>query len=189
MLMPWKGQRGKGRSTNGRPSSKAESRTPGSPHPQNFSDETPSSAGFEPRSMRNVAKALAQELGPRGIRVNSVSPGPVANDLWLGEHGVAATIGAANSVDPKMVRVQAIAAMPTGRFTTPEEVATLVALGRSCPQSWGRGVCRGACARGGCDRAPEGARARVTGSRAVTALRCRHAARAGWRGEVELEPG
>ena len=55
-------------------------------------------------------------------------PGPVATDLWLGEHGVAATIAAASGVDADAVRNEAIASMPTGRFTTPEEVATLVAV-------------------------------------------------------------
>lgn len=34
-------------------------------------------------------KSLSKELGPRGVRVNSVSPGPVATDLWLGSGGVA----------------------------------------------------------------------------------------------------
>ena len=58
----------------------------------------------------------------------SISPGPVATDLWLGAHGVAATIGAATGDDPATIREQAIASMPTGRFTTPEEVATLIAL-------------------------------------------------------------
>ena len=76
----------------------------------------------------NVAKALSQELGPKGIRINSVSPGPVGTDLWLGDHGVEATVGAATGVDAGAVRDQAIMGMPTGRFTTPEEVATLVAL-------------------------------------------------------------
>jgi NAD(P)-dependent dehydrogenase (short-subunit alcohol dehydrogenase family) len=84
--------------------------------------------GAAKAALLNVAKALSQELGPRGIRINSVSPGPVATDLWLGEHGVAATIAAATGSDADAVREQAIASMPTGRFTTPEEVATLVAL-------------------------------------------------------------
>ena len=84
--------------------------------------------GAAKAALLNVAKALSQELGPKGIRVNSISPGPVATDLWLGEHGVAATIGAATGLDPATVREQVIAGMPTGRFTTPEEVATLVAL-------------------------------------------------------------
>jgi NAD(P)-dependent dehydrogenase (short-subunit alcohol dehydrogenase family) len=75
-----------------------------------------------------VAKALSQELGPRGIRINSVSPGQVETDLRLGDHGVAATIGAATGVDPARVRDQAMAAIATGRFSTADEVATLVAF-------------------------------------------------------------
>jgi NAD(P)-dependent dehydrogenase (short-subunit alcohol dehydrogenase family) len=84
--------------------------------------------GAAKAALLNVAKALSQELGPKGIRINSISPGPVATDLWLGDHGVAATIAAATGGDAATVREQAIAAMPTGRFTTPEEVATLVAV-------------------------------------------------------------
>jgi NAD(P)-dependent dehydrogenase (short-subunit alcohol dehydrogenase family) len=84
--------------------------------------------GAAKAALLNVAKALSQELGPKGIRINSISPGPVATDLWLGEGGVAATIAAATGTDAESVRAQAITAMPTGRFTTPEEVATLVAL-------------------------------------------------------------
>jgi NAD(P)-dependent dehydrogenase (short-subunit alcohol dehydrogenase family) len=84
--------------------------------------------GAAKAALLNVAKALSQELGPHGIRINSVSPGPVATDLWLGDGGVAATIGAASGVDPSAVRDAVVAGMPTGRFTTPEEVATLVAL-------------------------------------------------------------
>jgi NAD(P)-dependent dehydrogenase (short-subunit alcohol dehydrogenase family) len=84
--------------------------------------------GAAKAALLNVAKALSQELGPKGVRINSVSPGPVATELWLGEHGVAATIAATTGTDAVTVREQAIASMPTGRFTTPEEVATLVAL-------------------------------------------------------------
>jgi NAD(P)-dependent dehydrogenase (short-subunit alcohol dehydrogenase family) len=84
--------------------------------------------GAAKAALVNVAKALSQELGPKGIRVNSVSPGPVATELWLGDHGVAATIGAATGSSAEAVREQATAAMPTGRFTTPDEVATLVTL-------------------------------------------------------------
>jgi NAD(P)-dependent dehydrogenase (short-subunit alcohol dehydrogenase family) len=84
--------------------------------------------GAAKAALVNVAKALSQELGPKGIRVNSVSPGPVATDLWLGDQGVAATIGGAAGVDPAAVVAQGVASMPTGRFTTPEEVATLVAI-------------------------------------------------------------
>jgi NAD(P)-dependent dehydrogenase (short-subunit alcohol dehydrogenase family) len=84
--------------------------------------------GAAKAALLNVAKALSQELGPKGIRINSVSPGPVATDLWLGDHGVAATIGKATGTSADAVREQALAGMATGRFTTPEEVATVVAL-------------------------------------------------------------
>src|SRR4051812_39409132 len=60
--------------------------------------------GAAKAALVNVAKALSQEFGPRGIRINSVSPGPVATDLWLGDDGVAATIGRAQGVDPSAVR-------------------------------------------------------------------------------------
>ena len=76
----------------------------------------------------NLSKSLAQEFGPKGIRVNCVSPGQVGTDLWLGEHGVAATLVDAAGVDADTIRATATAAIPTRRFTTPEEVATLVTL-------------------------------------------------------------
>jgi NAD(P)-dependent dehydrogenase (short-subunit alcohol dehydrogenase family) len=84
--------------------------------------------GAAKAALLNVAKALSQELAPHGIRIASVSPGQVDTDLWLGDHGVAATIGRAMGVAADTVREQAIAGIPTGRFTTPREVATLVTL-------------------------------------------------------------
>jgi NAD(P)-dependent dehydrogenase (short-subunit alcohol dehydrogenase family) len=76
----------------------------------------------------NLSKSLAQEFSPRGIRVNCVSPGRVSTDLWLGKHGVAATIGKAAGVDADTVRETAAASLATGRFTTPEEVASLITM-------------------------------------------------------------
>src|SRR4051812_45214047 len=84
--------------------------------------------GAAKAALLNVAKALSQELAPHGIRIASVSPGQVETDLWLGDDGVAATIGRATGVAADSVREQAIAGIPTGRFTTPREVATLVTV-------------------------------------------------------------
>lgn len=85
--------------------------------------------GAAKAAVLNLTKSLAQEFGPKGIRVNAVSPGPVATDLWLGDHGVAQTVAAATGVDADTAREQVVAGIggfATGRFTTPEEVADLV---------------------------------------------------------------
>jgi NAD(P)-dependent dehydrogenase (short-subunit alcohol dehydrogenase family) len=85
--------------------------------------------GAAKAALVNLTKTLAQEFGPRGIRVNAVSPGPVSTDLWLGEHGVAATVAKATGVDAETARqtiIAGIGGFATGRFTTPEEVATLI---------------------------------------------------------------
>ena len=84
--------------------------------------------GVAKSALVNLAKSLSQELGPSGIRITSVSPGPVSTDLWLGEQGVAETVGSATGEGADAVRDQMAASMPTGRFTTPREVATIVAL-------------------------------------------------------------
>jgi short-subunit dehydrogenase len=39
-------------------------------------------------ALASFSKALSKEVGAKGIRVNTVSPGPVATDLWLGERAV-----------------------------------------------------------------------------------------------------
>ena len=84
--------------------------------------------GVAKAAVVNLSKSLSQDFGPKGIRVNCVSPGQVSTDLWLGEHGVAATIADATGVDAETIRTTAAAAIPTGRFTTPQEVATLVTM-------------------------------------------------------------
>lgn len=77
-------------------------------------------------ALANLSKSLSKEFGPRGIRINTVSPGPVETDLWLGEHGVARTVAGAGEADD-VVQQQAAAAA-TGRFSRPDEVADVVAL-------------------------------------------------------------
>ena len=60
-----------------------------------------------------------------------MSPEPVSTDLWLGEHGVAETVAKATGVDADTARASVIAGiggLATGRFTTPEEVATLITM-------------------------------------------------------------
>ena len=79
-------------------------------------------------ALASVSKSLSKELGPQGIRVNMVAPGPVATALWLGDGGVAQSFAAAGGGSAADVVKQAEASMVTGRFTRPDEVADLVLL-------------------------------------------------------------
>ena len=54
-------------------------------------------------ALASLSKSLAKELAPLGIRVNTVSPGPVETDLWLGGGGVAETVAKAAGGAPEDV--------------------------------------------------------------------------------------
>ena len=79
-------------------------------------------------ALTNVCKSLSKEFGSRGIRVNTISPGPVETDLWLGSDGIAATVALNLGTHPDDVQSRAASESVTGRFTRPEEVADLVLL-------------------------------------------------------------
>jgi NAD(P)-dependent dehydrogenase (short-subunit alcohol dehydrogenase family) len=70
-------------------------------------------------AVRSMARSLARELLPRGIRVNAVSPGPV--DTGIIERTLPADAAAAT-------RDQLRAGNPMQRFGRPEEVAAAVAF-------------------------------------------------------------
>ena len=79
-------------------------------------------------ALANFSKSLSKEVASRGIRVTTVSPGPVSTGLWLGTDGVAATVARASGAAPEAVAQKAASESVTGRFTRPEEVADLVLL-------------------------------------------------------------
>ncbi len=79
-------------------------------------------------ALANFAKSLSKEFGPKGIRVNTISPGPVSTDLWLADDGVAAQFAAASGATPDDIIGSVVAGSATGRFTTSQEVADLVAF-------------------------------------------------------------
>lgn len=81
--------------------------------------------------MNNLTKALSEEFCPRGIRVNTVSPGPVRTAWWTEEGGAADIIAAHAGTDrddvidnlaPQMMN------LTTGRLVDPQEIADAVAL-------------------------------------------------------------
>lgn len=81
-------------------------------------------------ALTNLGKALAEEFGGRGLRVNTISPGPVLTDIWTAPDGPGAALARQAGIDPAEAvdRVPALLGLSTGRFTAPEEVAALVAF-------------------------------------------------------------
>ncbi|OBH51726.1 SDR family oxidoreductase [Mycobacterium sp. E2479] len=92
-------------------------------------------------AFNNLAKGLSKEFGPHNIRVNTVDPGPVATDFWLGSDGVAAKLGGADK-SPEQVTEEFASGTVSGRFTRPDEVADLVVMLASdrCANMMGAGV-------------------------------------------------
>ena len=82
--------------------------------------------GAAKAALSNFCKALSKQVGPQRVRVNTVSPGPVATDLWLADEGVATTVARSAGGTPEDIASRAAADAPTGRFTHPDEVADLV---------------------------------------------------------------
>lgn len=73
----------------------------------------------------NFASSIADQYGPKGVRVNTVNPGPVDTDRWDGlEKAFARDMG----VDQAEARRRAEVSIPLGRITRPQEVAALVAF-------------------------------------------------------------
>lgn len=69
-----------------------------------------------------LTRSVAAEAGPKGVRVNSVNPGPIASRMMASlEDGLTGGQGAA-------ARTAFEGLIPLGRYGTPEEVAALVAF-------------------------------------------------------------
>ncbi|WP_239476916.1 SDR family NAD(P)-dependent oxidoreductase [Nocardia arizonensis] len=87
--------------------------------------------GVAKAGIGNLTKALSEEFGPRGIRVNTVSPGPVVTPWWTEEGGAAEVIAAATGSDRDTVLSTGAAEMmrlTTGRLIDPQEIADAVVL-------------------------------------------------------------
>ncbi len=87
--------------------------------------------GAAKAALNNLGTALSLEYAPSGIRVNTVSPGPVRTPWWTDPGGVADTLAGAFDADRDDVLdtiVPREMALSTGRLVDPQEVADMVAL-------------------------------------------------------------
>lgn len=76
-------------------------------------------------ALNAYSKALANELGPKGIRVNVVSPGVVKTQLMLDFiENIASTSNI--TVDDAFKMIMDKVGVPAGRMAEPEEIASLV---------------------------------------------------------------
>ncbi|TDC83031.1 SDR family NAD(P)-dependent oxidoreductase [Actinomadura sp. 7K507] len=95
------------------------------PGPMNFDYNAAKAA------LTNLTKGLSEEYAPQGIRVNTVSPGPVRTAWWTDEGGAADIIAGATGSDRDAVLERGAAEMmslTTGRLVEPQEVADVIAL-------------------------------------------------------------
>lgn len=70
-----------------------------------------------------LTRVWASELGPRGVTVNGVAPGPVETDLM-------------NSVADDAFKKQAISRTPLGRIGQPDDIADIVSFLASSDARW-----------------------------------------------------
>lgn len=81
--------------------------------------------------LSNLTKALSEEYAPQGIRVNTVSPGPVRTPWWTEPDGVADILAARFGADRDQVMDDAIpeaVGLSTGRLADPQEIADQIVL-------------------------------------------------------------
>jgi NAD(P)-dependent dehydrogenase (short-subunit alcohol dehydrogenase family) len=94
-------------------------------------------------AMLSLSKALADEFGPHGIRVNAVSPGPTRTPLWDKPGGFADGLAKQFGLDKEAAIehfARDVRKLPLQRMGTPEEIASVVLFLTSAQASFVTGA-------------------------------------------------
>jgi 3-oxoacyl-[acyl-carrier protein] reductase len=73
-----------------------------------------------------LSRAFADLYAGQGVLVNSVSPGPVGDELWLAPGGLADQQAQARGVSRREVLEQAASRVPLGRMGSAQEIAAVI---------------------------------------------------------------
>ncbi|MGH3772496.1 MAG: SDR family NAD(P)-dependent oxidoreductase [Pseudonocardiaceae bacterium] len=86
--------------------------------------------GAAKAALINLSKSLAEEFGPKGVRVNTISPGPVSTSIWTepGRTGDMLAAMANMPLSEFITKFPSMAGLSTGCMADPEEVAALVVV-------------------------------------------------------------
>ncbi len=76
----------------------------------------------------SLSRAFAEQYAERGVLVNAVAPGPVADRLWLAPGGLADQAAEARGVSRDEVLAQQASRTPVGRLGAAEEIAAVIAF-------------------------------------------------------------
>ncbi len=74
----------------------------------------------------SLSRAYADYYAARGVRINAVTPGPVASELWLEPGGLADQTADARGITREEVLETAAAGLPVRRLAGPEEIAAVI---------------------------------------------------------------
>jgi NAD(P)-dependent dehydrogenase (short-subunit alcohol dehydrogenase family) len=77
--------------------------------------------------LRTYSKSISKELGPKGVRVNSVSPGWIMTEATADFLELLRSTNGGTTEDARQSVLNALGGIPIGRGAEPEEVADLIA--------------------------------------------------------------
>lgn len=74
----------------------------------------------------SLSRAYADYFADRGVLINSITPGPIGSQLWMGPGGLADQVAKAEGRTREQVLEAVAGGIPLGRFGTEEEMAAVI---------------------------------------------------------------